>query len=274
LEASAIVAYNQSAENFFGTGYTPVSASTEDYKFLNLYTYKQSFNKGVTLSLLHASDGFESTVAGQDKKLKLRSTTGGRIEWEKKGYYLTLNSYIQYGKNAADQKILAWYAQPEFKVTSIKKTTIRLGAELLSGQDVENTSNTKFNSFVPLYGVAHRFNGFMDQFTRFPGDVKNGGLINPYLFVDYKINDKITLSENAHYFSSQHNVFKGSQKLDKNLGFENDILLKYQPHKIIGLELGYSFYLPTETLEYIKNVTTNKFNQWAYIQFTITPRIF
>lgn len=274
LEASAVIAYNQSAENFFGSGYTPKDVSSEDYKLLNIFSYKQKYKKGFSLFLLHAGDGFESTVADQKKKLKMRYTTGGRIEWEKDGYYLTLNSYIQYGKTTADQKIIAWYAQPEFKITALKNTTIRIGGEFLSGQNVEDTTNKKFNSFVPLYGVAHRFNGFMDQFTKFPGDTKSGGLLNPYLFIDYKINDKISISENIHYFSSHHNLFNKGEQLDKGLGFENDILFKYQPHKIIGLEAGYSFLIPTEGLEYVKNTVTNKFNQWAYLQITITPEFF
>ena len=114
----------------------------------------------------------------------------------------------------------------------------------------------------------------MDQFTRFPGDTKSGGLLNPYLFIDYKINDKISVSENIHYFSSHHNLFNKGEQLDKGLGFENDILFKYQPHKIIGLEAGYSFLIPTEGLEYVKNTVTNKFNQWVYLQITITPEFF
>ena len=78
LEASAVIAYNQSAENFFGSGYTPKDVSSEDHKLLNIFSYKQKYKKGFSLFLLHAGDGFESTVADQKKKLKMRYTTGGR----------------------------------------------------------------------------------------------------------------------------------------------------------------------------------------------------
>ncbi len=276
-DLSTIIAFNQSAENNFGTVYTPTtSLASEDYKLLHIVVLTQKLKKGFTVFVLHAADGFESTIATDKKHLRMRYTDGGRIEWQDKNkkIYLTANTYMQYGKTTANQKILAWYVQPEIKITALKNTTIRIGGEFLSGQNAENTDNIKFNSFVPLYGVAHRFNGYMDYFTRFPSDTKNGGLLNPYLFVDYKLNDKISFSENVHYFASHHNLFNERVKQKKSLGYENDILFNYNPNKIIGVELGYCLLLPTTSLEYIKNTATGKFNQWAYIQFTVKPEFF
>ena len=269
-EVEGIIAFNQLSETNFGTSY--ISETGEDYKLLNIFWFKQNFKNGFTLSLIHAGDGFEAITP--DKKLKMRYTDGGRIEWQKKKWYLTTAGYIQYGKTTADKKILSWYLQPEIKFTGLKNTTFRLGAEILSGQNVADNDTAKFNSFVPLYGVAHRFNGYMDQFTRFPADTKNGGLIDPYFYVDYKLNEKIGFSSNFHYFASAQNLVKSGESLNKTLGFEHDILFNYNPHKIIGLEIGYSYLLPTESLEYIKNTTTNKFNQWAYVQLTIKPEFF
>jgi hypothetical protein len=114
----------------------------------------------------------------------------------------------------------------------------------------------------------------MDYFTRFPADTKNGGLLNPYLFVDYKLNDKISISENAHYFASHHNIYNSGMKQKKSLGYENDVLLNYNPNKIIGLELGYCFIIPSTSMEYIKGTNTDKFNQWAYVQLTVKPEFF
>ena len=276
-DLSTVVAFNQSGENNFGTAYNPISSlASEDYKLLHIVALTQKLGHGFTLFILHAADGFESTLANENKHLRMRYTDGGRIEWinKNKKIYITTNAYIQYGKTASNQKILAWYAQPEIKISAIKNITMRIGAELLSGQDVENTHNTRYNSFVPLYGVAHRFNGYMDLFTRFPSDTKNAGLLNPYLFVDYTLNSKISISDNAHYFASHHHLIDSGNKIPRSLGFENDVLFAYKPNKIIGLELGYSFVLPTTSLEYIKNTDTHKFNQWAYIQLTVKPDFF
>lgn len=275
-DVDVIGAFNQSGENNFGTTYTPnASLASEDYKLLTVAALKQKLPKGFSLFVLYAGDGFESTVADQKKKLKVRFTTGGRLEWQNEKVYITTAAYVQYGKNPNDQKVLSWYVQPEIKLTLVKWVSIRAGAEILSGQSAADTFKTnKFNSFVPLYGVAHRFNGYMDHFTRFPADTKNGGLINPYLYFDFKLSEKISLSENLHYFASHHNLFKKTEKLAKSIAFENDIVFNYNPNKIIGLEVGYAFIIPTGTLEYLKNTDTHKFNQWAYVQLSVKTDFF
>jgi hypothetical protein len=278
-DLDVIGAFNQSIENNFGTGYAPTSSlAQEDYKLLTVAALKQRLPKGFSIFLLHVGDGFASTAAGDvkpNKKVVMRFTDGGRIEWQNKNVYLTASGYVQYGKNPNSQKILSWYFQPEVKLAIIRWATIRAGAELFSGQRATDTfQSNRFNSFVPLYGVAHRFNGFMDQFTRFPADVKNGGLINPYVSVEFKVNDKILITEHAHYFATHRNLYSKTEKLSKTLAYENDILFNYHPNKIIGLEVGYSFLLPSKTLEYIKNTDTHKFNQWAYIQLTVKTDFF
>lgn len=269
-ELEGLIAFHQNTENVFGTPY--LSETSEDYKLLNVFWFKKDFKNNISLSLMHAGDGFESLET--DKKIKMRFTDGGRIEWNNKKWYLTSAGYIQYGKTTSDKNILAWYLQPEIKYTGLKNTTIRLGAEFFSGQNVLGNDTVHFNSFVPLYGVAHRFNGSLDYFTRFPADTKNGGLLNPYLYLDYKLNEKIGFSSNFHYFCSEQKLIKAGDELNRTLGFEQDLLFKYNPHKIIGLEVGYSYIIPTESLEFVKNTTTNKFNQWAYVQLTIKPEFF
>ena len=206
-------------------------------------------------------------MQGQNGKLKMRYTSGGKFSWRKESYELSNYGYIQYGKTSADQKILAWYLNPELTISAIRNTQIRMGAKLFSAQ---KDNKSAFNSFVPLYGVAYRFNGYMDHFIRFPDDIKSGGLTNPYILVDYTLNSKIKLATSAHYFLTQQNLIDGSvSELKKPLGFENDLIFRYQPHKIIGFEAGYSFLIPTRTLEFVKNTETNKFNQWAYVQLTL-----
>lgn len=271
LSLSAFASYGQSAEKNFGSGYDPIQESGEDYKFLHLFHYRQDFGN-FEVSALHVGDGFESIVQGQKGKLKMRYTSGGKFSWRKRGYELSNYGYIQYGKTSADQKILAWYLNPEFTISAIRNTQIRIGAELSSGQKNDHST---FNSFVPLYGVAHRFNGYMDHFTRFPNDTKSGGLINPYLHVEYILNPKIRIAESAHYFGTQRVLTDmNGAMLKKSLCLENDLVLKFQPNKIIGLEAGYSFLIPTKTLEFVKNTETNKFNQWAYLQLTVKPEFF
>jgi hypothetical protein len=61
---------------------------------------------------------------------------------------------------------------------------------------------------------------------------------------------------------------------DKNLGYENDLILKYRFNEWAALEGGYLFFLPTESLKTIQGVTDDKFSQFLYLQLTLTPKLF
>ena len=78
---------------------------------------------------------------------------------------------------------------------------MRLGTEIFSGDN--GTVDNVDHNFFPLYGVAHRFNGFMDLFTIFPTDLNSSGLVNPYLFVTKTISPKLEISSNSHLFYTQ-----------------------------------------------------------------------
>jgi hypothetical protein len=81
-DLSTIVAFNQSAENNFATEYSPTTTlASEDYKLLHIVALTQKLKKGLTVFILHAADGFESTVVTDIKHLRMRYTDGGRIEW-------------------------------------------------------------------------------------------------------------------------------------------------------------------------------------------------
>jgi hypothetical protein len=166
----------------------------------------------------------------------MRYTSGGRLEFSSYSWYLTLSGYYQYGKDSSGKSLAAYYLQPEVRYTGIKNVTFRLGMEYLSGQD---TMSSKDNSFVTLYGTAHRFMGNLDYFGTFPRDVNNGGLINPYLFLMYK-NNKVTLRCESHLFYAQSNAaFKGKENLPKYLGFENDWRINYKPIPVVDVESGF-----------------------------------
>ena len=61
---------------------------------------------------------------------------------------------------------------------------------------------------------------------------------------------------------------------DKTLGFENDLILKYRFSEWGNLESGYIFFNPTETLKEIQQTNSDNFNQFFYIQLTLTPNLF
>ena len=203
-----------------------------------------------------------------------RYTLGGRLEFEKELIYATLSSYYQGGKNNTGKNLSAWYIQPEIRITLTTGTITRVGAEIFSGDNNYITSTTD-HSFVPLYGVAHRFNGNMDLITKFPSDVRSAGLINPYLFLIQPVQKNIELRSDFHTFSLQRDFYVSDTKIDRYLGFENDLSISYKPNPVTKIDIGFSYMIPTHSLEVIKTSGNSDYNlSWAFISLTFRPLLF
>ncbi len=262
-------AYNQYGESNFTTNYKTVGFA--NYKTLLVHYLNWKMSKNFTLTTINTGDGYQ-TSAKPSTKTFMRYTSGGRLEFSSYSWYLTFSGYYQYGKDSAGKKLGAYYIQPEIKFSGIKNLAIRLGMEYMSGQD---TLNSKDNNFVPLYGVAHRFMGNMDFFATFPGDLNNGGIVNPYLFFQYQ-NKKVTVRFENHLFYSQSNAaFKGKGVMDEYLGFESDWRLNYKPVPFIDIESGFCWASVTKSMLVVKKSDgdTKAFPYFFYLSLRFTPTI-
>jgi hypothetical protein len=263
------VAFNQSSDRYFGTDYSPSGFS--NYKFLAVNYIRYKPVSYLTLTALNSTDAYQKKT--DPEKMNFRYTLGGRLEIENNTFYATLAGYYQGGKNSSGKQLSAWYLQPEIRITTSKKLVARLGAEFLSGNDNSLTSTTD-HSFVPLYGVAHRFNGSMDLITKFPNDVSGAGLVNPYLFLIQPVAGKFELRADFHTFHLQQNYYLNDYKYDKYLGFENDFLFTFKPNNITKVDLGISYMLPTESLEIVRKSGDSKYNlTWIYLSLTFKPQL-
>ncbi|WPR72790.1 alginate export family protein [Flavobacterium sp. NG2] len=282
LISELIGSFNQTAERQSGTDFTPTQLSLtpgnatpstwSSYKALAVNYAKYEFTPKFTGTTIVAADGYQSKT--DTEKILWRLTYGGRLEYTQGNWYTTTSGYLQSGRNTTDKTIKAWYLQPEIKYTIPKSLTIRLGAEILSGD--RGTVETVDHNFVPLYGVAHRFNGFMDFFIKFPTDLNNSGLTNPYLFISKTISPKLEISSNSHLFYTQKTaVTATNQELTKYMGYEHDLMLSYKPNSYTHIETGFSFALPTETMTAIKKSgDATKIPNWVYVQAKFTPKLF
>ena len=265
------LAFNQSTERVYGTYYTTIGFT--NYKFLAVNYLRYKPNKYLTLTTLNSTDAYQKI--GDAKKMNFRYTLGGRIEVESGGIYSTVSAYYQTGKNTiTGNNLSAWYIQPEIKYSSSRGLTTRLGAEIFSGNDNSASTETD-HSFVPLYGVAHRFNGSMDLITRFPVDVGGAGLINPYLFLIKSVTPKFDLRADFHTFHLQNDYYLNDEKIDRYLGFENDFLVSYKPNAVTKIDLGFSYMLPTESFATVKKFGNGKYDlTWVYLSLTFKPQLF
>ncbi|MBO9584442.1 MAG: alginate export family protein [Flavobacterium sp.] len=244
----------------FEKAYSPVASN--GYKYLMIYNLNYKFNERFSINSLNTVDFLEQPNSGT---LYTRATVGGRIDFKKKNWFYTLNSYMQFGRNAKGQPLSAYYFQPEIKWTNINYT-LRLGAEVISGSS-PNLKDGHSGDFDVLYGVTWKFNGNMNVFTRFPADVGGKGLMNPYLFNQLQINSKLSLRNDFHLFYTQYPLAnEQNQKMSRFLGFENDFSLRYSPIRQLDINCAFSFYQPTDSMANLPKIQqTDKTAFWSYL---------
>ena len=270
ISTELALAFNQTSERLFGTDYTP--SGFTNYKFLAVHYLKFNPIKYITVTGLNSTDAYQDK--SKTEKLYFRYTLGGRIEFEKNFLYATFSGYYQGGQNSTGKNLSAWYIQPEVKITLQSGTVARIGVEVFSGDNNGVTTSTD-HSFVPLYGVAHRFNGNMDLITKFPTDVRSAGLINPYLFLIQPVQKKFELRADFHTFSLQRDFYVSNKKIDRYLGFENDLIVSYKPNAVTKIDVGFAYLIPTESFAIIKTSGNSKYDlSWAFISLTFKPVLF
>lgn len=270
LETDLTFAFTRPYAKHFDPAYSPVAAHT--YKYLVVHHLKHRFANHLTLTSINAMDVFRRTAGG--KQWYNRITNGGRLEYTKGLFYATVNAYYQYGQTASSKKIRAYYIQPEISAT-VGRALFRLGAEILSGNK-STTPAEETASFVPLYGVAWKFMGNMNLFTKFPGDLNDKGLVNPYLFIIYQAGKKLSLRGDAHLFYSQYPLLKEGREIDGTyLGFESDLSLNYKPVKAVEIIYGFSLTVADKRMELLSKVPdSSKIPIWSYLMVSFTPRLF
>ena len=256
--------WNSTGENSAENLYDP-----DRLKSLNFLWVKHTLAEGWDLSLSHIASGVtESETANT---LRFKQTTGVYTTYTSGNWNLWANAYYQFGKNQADHKVSASLIDAEVS-RKTGKLTSAAGIGYLSGNSKTGAEQTTDHLFDILYGARHRVYGSIDYFRSPNSSTKQGGLIDYYLFLNYKFSGKTSLRNTGHYFRLAKT--NPDTPGDKKLGYENDILLKHQFYGWGALEAGYSFFLPTNSLKTIQGVEDHKFSQFLYLQLTITPSLF
>jgi hypothetical protein len=271
------IVYKWNAENWevhIGSSWNSTGQNTTDnfydpnrIKSLNFIWAKHRISEAWEFSVSHVASGV--TKSPTENKLYFRQTSGVYSNYKKNGFTILGNFYYQFGKNNTGKKVSAWLADADVSCKT-GKVTPGIGVSYLSGNNHVNGQTD--NLFDVLYGARHRFFGGIDYFNNFASHTKQGGLVDYYFYVNLKLSSKTSLKNTGHYFAlTQTNENTPSAK---NLGYENDIVLKNSFSNWGSLEFGYSFFLPTNSLKTIQNVPDSKFSQFLYVQLTVTPVLF
>jgi hypothetical protein len=251
----------------YDESYSPVASHR--YKLLAVHHLKYKFDDHFTLTTLNYIDIFKNAATGKNYHF---FTTGGRLEYLNKKFYLTVNAFYQAGKTSTQKKLSAYYIQPEMRY-SFSKTVIRFGAEILSGEKDSLQGNTA-HTFNIFYGVAWKFMGNMNFFTRFPADVNGKGLVNPYLFILQEIDNKFSVRADFHLFYTQYPITNLYQR-NRYLGFESDLSLNYKPRKDININFGLSWYSSHRNMLQLRKIESVSATPiWSYFMISYSPQLY
>lgn len=262
-------AFNQDKEQSATTLYT-VQNSYKAMQFL--WANKQFYN--LNLSFLFLNNGTEfsqtdETGAVIDHQTKFMQTTGFNAEIKKGDFFVNAFGYAQTGRDNRNRRVQAWDGNLEAGYKATKKLTLSLGTEYLSG--TSNGSATGSNqSFTPLYGTNHIFNGYMDYF--FVGNhINNVGLQDAYAKVRYNV-WKGFLSVDLHHFQSAATLIDAETQtsVDKYLGTELDITIRQNISKELSIQAGYSHMFASTSMETLKGGSKDG-NNWAYLWLIFKP---
>lgn len=260
-------AFNQSAENLFGTVYLG-----REYKTLN-YLWAQRKFENFTISGLWLTDGFQDRI--DPTKTWFRSTAGGIAKTNIHDHVIELHGYYQFGKTHIGQDIRAWYIHPVIRLAAGTNTRLNIGAEIFSGNDPSIDEEEPFKAFHNLYGVTHGFNGHLDYFTNIPDHTGNAGLINPYVEIEHKLTDNLILRGDYHFFATQYSLINPlGEEYDRYLGSEIDFSVQFNITREADLQFGYSTIFASPSMELLKGGSHEEFVHWGWMMLTVRPVIF
>ncbi len=260
-------AYNQ--ENQAQTGNSYSIQGFFSYKTMRYAYLRKSWEK-TKVSLLLLNNGFQK-ISEENQEvidgLYNRQTVGSYFNSPIGPLFVSASAYYQFGYASTQQKLSA-YQYSILATYKPQKTLFGLGFEVLSGTDVNVEG--KNNSFFPLYGTNHKFNGFMDYF--YVGNHANSiGLRDFYGKITFPAGIKNSFLLKAHHFSSAASL---GNNIDNYLGIEADVVFTHQFSKDVKLNLGYSQMFASESMAILKTATHKSSNNWAWAQLTINPQIF
>ncbi len=255
----------------------------------NLYTGPDAYKHMQFLWLNHKSDNYAASLLflnngkpywkneeHTDQGVLSSQTAGTHIKTELAGIKLAGNFYYQFGEDvvgggtgAADKSvdISAYNFSIDALIGLSEKVNVGAGYEILSGTD--QTGADKSNSFAPLYGTNHKFNGFMDYF--YVGNHGNNvGLHDIYVKANAKPG-KVKFNVAVHYFRADGEIINQG----KSFGTELDLWCGYSYNGQVQLDFGYSHMFASDALYAIKGVLeNNEANNWAWLQLTFKPTLF
>ncbi|MCH9659978.1 MAG: alginate export family protein [Bacteroidetes bacterium] len=240
------------------------------YKAMQYAYLKKKWEKH-SVSFLLLNTGFQNFTDDEVPTadgVSYRQTVGTYFKFPIQNINLSGSAYYQIGEANATTDLSAYQVSLEGTYKT-DKILYGLGLELLSGTDQEGSS--KNNSFFPLYGTNHKFNGFMDYF--YVGNhANNVGLNDFYAKAVITTRGKSNLLIKGHYFTANADLLDDA---DAYLGTEIDLVYTHKLMNNVKLNVGYSHMFASESMSLIKGGRPeDNTNNWGWVQLIINPTLF
>jgi hypothetical protein len=247
------------------------------YKYLSYLWLHKKLSDKLNISLVDILDANQKPAF--KNIIYVRNTAGTNVNFEQGRISAGASLYIQHGNISTGEKVLSNFYAAKFSWDIFRNTSLILGYDHYSGTDLSDSIKikTKTNSFSKLYGSNHRFLGYMDYFGKDIASENNGaGINNINIRVENTVTRNIKSQITWHWFALDKKYLSATNKVDKYLGFEIDLMLTYKAGNDISLKAGYSFMLPNESLEIIDEIEEGKssFAQFGWLQVQFTPTFY
>ena len=292
------LSWNNRAENNFGNDYryfqtvsifdtatqSNIRVQTElplKIKSQNFIWWKRDLSNNNNITFL-----FLSTVLQQAETadvFHVKNTAGSNLNYKLNKFGLNASAYYQFGKDHSGKNVSAYLgaAKLSYKTNTF---TFTLGCDYLSGHDASKQDSMYMNTnhnFDIFYGMRHGKYGFLDYFNQMDKATGLGGLVDVFFQLNTNINKKNSLLTGLHYFRLQNNVsdplHSGTdfKALNKNLGYELDLLHNYNISEYAVLSSGFSYILAEKSLELLQGKTSGTTSPyWFYVILTVKPKLF
>lgn len=279
-DVKGFFAYNQNYKTLYSnnlsnpTGNLYNTTDAFSYKWMQTIWSSYQFNKKSKLSLLATNLGLQQARATSlDTPTYYSQTFGANYFYNDKKLIGNASAYYQMGKNATGINTQAYLVAIGVGYNLTKNWNVGMGSELVSGNDIgkAQTNNTAFN---PYFHTGHKFYGTMDYY--YVGNAhKNVGLFDNFVKVNYKTAKGNMVNLAFHQFFTPNTVLDNTNhEYRKNLGQEVDLSFSYKVYPFVNLSGGYSFYLVTPTVNYLKNTpTAHTYQQWFWLSLKVTPTL-
>jgi hypothetical protein len=241
-----------------------------NYKSMQFAWYHRKSAK-FDFSLLFMNVGYQIDEDEDEEQEDLHTlynqTFGTYMNYRPGKLSFTGSLYMQTGKDDSDSDLSAYMFNLGMNFPIAANWKGNAGIELLSGTDSNSTGDNK--SFTPLFGTNHKFNGHMDYF--YVGNhTGNVGLQDIYAGANYG-KAQWSFASAIHLFSSQADLYNGSEKADKFLGTEVDLSVAYKYSANVMVKAGYSQLFASNSMQTLKGGDKDEIQNWGWLMLVFTP---